>query len=155
MNSLSFSETKKISLASFTLRLILGCVIFAHGAQKMFGWFGGHGYWWTVDAWNKWFGFPSIFIQMIIWFEFLAPILLIVGLFTRFAAGVIGFIMVGAILLVHGRWGFFMNWYGQPKTGEGFEYHILALGMVVGLLILGGGKWTISNYILNRNRNQG
>jgi len=52
--------------------------------------------------------------------------------------------MLGATLFVHGQFGFFMNWAGQPVR-EGFEYHILAIGLAVAIMILGGGKWSIDH----------
>lgn len=135
------------SAAALLLRVLLGIVIFAHGAQKMMGWFGGHGYEWTLKMWGQWFGFPDFLTHLVIWGEFLAPLLLILGIFTRYAAAVIGLIMLGAIYFVHLPWGFFMNWYMEPGTGEGIEYHLLVLGMASAVIFLGGGKLSLSHYL--------
>lgn len=144
--------TRKASAAALVLRLTLGIVFFAHGAQKMFGWFGGHGYEWTLKAWKQWFGFPELLTHLVIWGEFLASLLVLLGLFTRYAAGVIIGIMIGAIYFVHAPWGFFMNWYMEPKVGEGFEYHVLAIGLASSLIFLGDGNYSLAHLYLDKGR---
>ena len=54
------------------------------------------------------------------------------ALLTRVSAAAIAIVMVGAIFAVHVQFGFFMNWFGA-KSGEGFEYHLLAIGLAVAL----------------------
>jgi len=81
--------------------------------------------------------------------EFAGSIALITGFLSRLAAFGIGVNMVVAILLVHGANGFFMNWYGNQK-GEGFEYHLLTLGLAVGVLLAGAGKWSIDSVLSRR-----
>ena len=79
---------------------------------------------------------------------------LIVGCLTRLAAFGIFCDMLGAIALVHWQNGFFMNWLGHQK-GEGFEYHLLALGICVALLIQGGGALSVDRSLaqgMNRHR---
>ncbi len=71
---------------------------------------------------------------------------LILGFVSRFCAFGIGCIMLGAILMVHHANGFFMNWQGNQK-GEGFEYHLLALGLVLAVMLGGGGKWSVDRAI--------
>jgi hypothetical protein len=61
---------------------------------------------------------------------------------TRLAAFGIGCVMLVAIVTVHWPHGFFMNWYGNQK-GEGFEYHLLALGIAVTLTIVSVGAWSL------------
>jgi putative oxidoreductase len=61
----------------------------------------------------------------------------------------IALVMVGAITLVHGRWGFYMNWYSQPR-GEGFEFHLLVLAMVIVLIVRGGGKASLDQWMVRR-----
>ena len=73
--------------------------------------------------------------------EVLGGVLLIAGFGTRYAALALGGVMVVAATQ-HWANGFFMNWTGQQK-GEGVEFHLLTLGMVAALLILGGGKWSV------------
>lgn len=123
------------------LRLVLGIVFFAHGAQKVFGWFGGYGFAATLQFMGG-LGIPKVIAVLAIAAEFGGSILLILGALTRLGAlGVIG-IMLGAIATVHIKFGFFMNWTGQQK-GEGFEYHLLALAIALTLLIRGGGAYSV------------
>ena len=131
------------NLTNLILRVTLGIIIFAHGAQKLFGIWGGHGIEWTVEAWKQWWQIPSILTLSVIFVESFGALLLIFGVLTRVWAFLIGIIMLVAIYLVHFKWGFFMNWYMQPQTGEGFEYHILALSIITVLFIKGGGKWSL------------
>lgn len=129
------------SAAALVLRLALGIVIFPHGAQKLLGWFGGRGFFGTIEGFSQ-MGLPSVLTFLVIMGEFFGSLGLIVGFLTRVAAAGVGLIMLGAMLLVHWQHGFFMNWLGQ-KAGEGFEFHILAVGLAIGLIILGGGKGSV------------
>jgi putative oxidoreductase len=78
--------------------------------------------------------------------EFLGPLGLAVGLLTRVAALGIAAVMLGAILTVHRQHGFFMNWYGNAQ-GEGFEYHVLVIGLAVALVLNGAGVWSLDAVI--------
>ena len=126
------------------LRLTLAVVMFAHGAQKVLGWFGGSGLRGTLDFLRK-SGVPSPVAVLTIMAEFLGPLGLAVGLLTRVAALGIAAVMLGAILTVHRR-RFFMNWYGNQQ-GEGFEYHLLAIGLAVALVLDGPGAWSLDALI--------
>lgn len=122
------------------LRLVLGVVMFPHGAQKMLGWFGGYGFNGTMQFFTQQAHIPALFAFLAILAEFAGSLGLITGLFTRIAAFGIAVNMVVAIALVHGHVGFFMNWAGQYKAGqEGFEYALLAIGVAAYLMIKGGG----------------
>jgi len=127
------------------LRVLLGIVFFAHGAQKMLGWFGGYGYSATMGYFEK-LGMPALLAFLVIFIEFFGSLGLITGLLTRLSALAIGLEMVGAVLTVHLHNGFFMNWAGNQK-GEGFEYHILVFAIVIALLIRGGGSYSIDGAI--------
>jgi putative oxidoreductase len=120
------------------LRLLLGAVMFPHGAQKVLGWWGGHGLSATIGAFTGPMGIPLVFAWLAIAAEFLGSLGLIVGLLTRVASFGIGVNMVVASVM-HFENGFFMNWMGNQK-GEGFEYHILAVAAAGVLMIDGGGK---------------
>ncbi|WP_370089357.1 DoxX family protein [Ekhidna sp.] len=137
----------------FILRIGLAIVILPHGLQKLLGIWGGHGPQWTVDMWQKWWGLPGFVTWLAILCESIGMICLMLGLGTRFIAGSFGLIMLGAIYLVHARFGFFMNWYNQPGRGEGFEFHLLALTLVIALLIKGSGKWSIDLLITQQSKN--
>jgi putative oxidoreductase len=123
------------------LRLTLAVVIFPHGAQKVFGWFGGYGFKNTLQSFTS-SGIPTGFALVAIAAEFLGSLGLAVGFLTRVAAFGIACVMLVAIATVHWPHGFFMNWSGT-QPGEGFEYHLLALGIAIAVMILGGGVWSV------------
>jgi putative oxidoreductase len=58
--------------------------------------------------------------------------------------------MLGAITMVHLPHGFFMNWVGQQQA-EGYEYHLLVIGMAAALLITGGGRWSVDRGVAERS----
>jgi putative oxidoreductase len=125
------------------LRVVLGVVFFAHGAQKMLGWFGGYGFHGTMGFFEH-MGMPAPVALLVICTEFFGGLGLIVGLFTRIAALGIAVEMIGAIFMVHLPNGFFMNWFGNQK-GEGFEYHLLAIAMGAALLLRGAGAFSLDH----------
>jgi putative oxidoreductase len=127
------------------LRLTLAVVMFPHGAQKALGWLGGSGLRGTLDALRK-AGVPSPVGVLVVMAEFLGPLGLAVGLLTRVAALGIAAVMLGGILTVHRQHGFFMNWYGNQQ-GEGFEYHVLAIGLALALVLNGAGVWSLDALI--------
>jgi putative oxidoreductase len=128
-------------LALTTLRLVLGVVFFAHGSQKLFGWFGGFGFQGTMGFFKQ-VGLPAAVGALVICGEFFASLGLITGTLTRIAALGVSAIMIGAIFIVHMPNGFFMNWIGNQK-GEGYEFHLLALAMAATLLLRGGGAFSV------------
>jgi len=132
------------------VRVTLGAIFFAHGAQKVLGWFGGFGFAGTLGFFTEKMGMPKPLAASVILIEFFAPLLLLVGLGTRAAALGIGAIMIGAIATVHASQGFFMNWSGA-QAGEGFEYHLLALGLVAVLLVQGGGFISLDRLLASRS----
>jgi putative oxidoreductase len=134
------------SPATAILRLVLGVVFFAHGAQKMLGWFGGPGFTGTMGFFTGYLHIPAPFAFLAIAAEFFGGLGLILGFFTRVAALGIAANMVVAIAMVHGTFGFFMNWTGTQK-GEGFEYHLMALAITAFLLIRGAGAYSIDRAI--------
>ena len=133
------------TLVPLVLRLALAIVIFPHGAQKALGWFGGHGFAGTMGYFRSQ-GIPMVFGLLAIAAELLGSLGVAVGLLTRVAAFGIACVMLVAILTVHRPYGFFMNWFGNKK-GEGFEFHLLALGIAIALILTGGGRWSIDALI--------
>src|ERR1700737_1496915 len=111
------------------VRLTLGVVFFAHGAQKALGWFGGYGFAETLGAFSK-MGMPVVLGLLVILFEFFCSLALICGVLARVASGAVILLMAGAVAMVHAQFGFYMNWFGQQKGG-GFENHLLGLVLVV------------------------
>jgi putative oxidoreductase len=138
-------------VALTTLRLVLGVVYFAHGAQKMLGWFGGYGLHGTMGFFTH-MGMPAPVAFLVICTEFFGGLGLIVGLLTRIAALGIGVEMIGAIFMVHMANGFFMNWTGTQK-GEGFEYHLLAIAMSAALLLRGAGAFSVDRALSKSSTN--
>jgi len=132
--------------ATAILRLVLGVVFFAHGAQKMLGWFGGFGFSGIMGYFTGPRYLPAPFAFLAIAAEFFGGLGLILGFLTRIAAFGIAVNMLVAIATVHGAFGFFMNWTGAQK-GEGFEYHLLVLAMTAFLMLRGGGTFSIDRAI--------
>lgn len=126
------------SIGPLIARATLGLVMLPHGLQKTLGWFGGPG----LENWVGYassMGIPAPVAVLVALSESVGALLLLSGLIGRFAAlGVIG-VMAGAVAMVHGKVGFFMNW-GGTQQGEGFEYHILAVGLALIVVSLGSGK---------------
>jgi len=134
------------SFATALLRLTLGMVFFAHGAQKMLGWFGGYGFSGTMGFFTAQMHIPAVFAFLAIAAEFFGGIGLILGFLTRIAAFGIGVTMLVAIATVHRAVGFFMNWSGA-QHGEGFEYHLLAIAIAAFLLIRGAGALSLDRVL--------
>ena len=129
------------TIVPLILRLALAVVIFPHGAQKALGCFGGRGFKGQMESFTK-MGIPAGLALLAIAAEFLGPLGLAIGLLTRVAAFGIACVMVVAVFRVHTPHGFFMNWSGQQK-GEGFEFHLLALGLAIALILGGAGVWSV------------
>ena len=132
------------------VRLALGIVFLPHGLQKTLGLFGGGGFSGTMGFFTGQ-GMPAALVFLVILAESAGSLGLILGFLTRIAALGIGCVMVGAIFMVHLPNGFFMNWDGK-QAGEGFEYHLLAIGMALALLLGGGGRASIDRAIAESNR---
>ena len=140
-----FFETHD-SLPQFILRVTLGVVMFPHGAQKLLGWFGGPGFAGMMNMFTQKMGIPAALAFLVIITESLGSVGLIVGFLTRLAAFGIFCIMVVAIAMVHWPNGFFMNWAGN-QPGEGFEYHLLVIGIAIVLMIWGAGRWSVDRVV--------
>lgn len=130
------------------LRLALGIVIFPHGMQKLLGWFGGHGFKGTMGYFTGPAKLPWIVAFLVVLAEAFGSLGLIVGLLTPLAALGIGLTMLGAAWRVHRQHGFFMNWSGQQK-GEGYEFHILAAGIALVLMIYGAGAFSLDGLLFS------
>jgi putative oxidoreductase len=124
------------------VRLVLGVVFFAHGAQKMLGWFGGYGFHGTMGFFTQMLHVPAPLAFLAICAEFFGGLGLIVGLLGRVAAFGILVNMLVAVFTVHIHNGFFANWSGQQK-GEGIEYHLLAIALGLVVMIKGSGALSI------------
>ena len=127
-------------------RVVLGVVFFAHGAQMALGWFGGPGLKNTVRVFREHLRIPAPLAVLAVAAEFLGGLGLIVGLLSRVAALSIAVVMIVALLAVHLKFGFFMNWYGD-KQGHGIEYHVLVLALALAVMIKGGGAFSLDQVL--------
>jgi putative oxidoreductase len=139
-------ETPK-SPALAVIRVALGVVMFAHGAQKALGWFGGPGPSGTIGFFDQALGVPAALTLLVIAAEFLGGLGLIVGALGRIAAAGVIAVMLGAVGLVHIENGFFMNWSGQ-QAGQGVEYHVLVVAMAVAVLLRGSGAFSVDRALI-------
>src|SRR5262245_43699497 len=128
-----------VDVSLLIMRVIVGIIFATHGSQKLFGAFAGLGLAETVRMMG-----PLGYLVTI--GEFFGGLGLIFGFLSRFSAASIILIMLGAIGMVHSQFGFFMNWAGK-QAGEGFEYHLLAIGTLLPILIAGPGRFAISRYL--------
>ena len=128
------------------IRLILGTVFLAHSAQKVLGWFGGAGLKETLRTMHEFVGLPVPLAFVAVMSEFLGGLGLIVGLLSRIAALGICVTMLSAIAMVHWRFGLFLNWFGDRK-GHGFEYHLLAIGLAIAIIVGGSGALSLDRLV--------
>jgi len=146
MNAFLKSLKTDDAWSSLILRIMMGIVMFPHGAQKLLGWFGGFGFSGTMGFFTDKMHIPAFIAFLVIIGESLGALALIAGFLTRFSAASLAIIMFGAIGLAHLPHGFFMNWYGN-QAGEGYEYHLLVIAICTALTLTGGGKWSMDKMI--------
>lgn len=134
-------------LIGLVTRLTLGLIIFPHGAQKLLGIFGGYGFGATMDFFSDRMHLPWIIGFMVIVIEFIGSISLIMGFASRLWSALTIMLFIGIIFTSHLDSGFFMNWFGNQK-GEGYEYHLLVIGLALATFINGSGKYSIDEKIV-------
>jgi len=132
-------DRSAVDWALLVARIVVGVIFTVHGAQKLFGAFGGPG----LSAVVQMMG-PLGYLVTV--GEFFGGLGLIFGFLSRFSAASIILIMLGAIGMVHSQFGFFMNWTGK-QAGEGFEYHLLAIGILLPIAIAGPGRFAIGRHL--------
>ena len=130
------------------VRVALGTVILAHGAQKLLGWFDGFGVQGTIEFFAS-IGLPGWLALLVIASDFFGSLALIAGVLGRFAGLGAFAVMLGAVFTLHAPNGFFMNWGGLPR-GEGFEFHLLAMAMALAVVLKGSGSWSVDRVIARR-----
>jgi putative oxidoreductase len=137
--------------SSLLARLTLGLMLFPHGAQHALGWFGGYGFAGTLGWMTNTLGFPAPLAALAIVVELLAPFALVFGVGSRLAAVGLTGLMLGAIS-THASNGFFMNWFGSLPTGsEGFEYHLLVVGLAGVVFVGGSGAFSIDRLLMSNH----
>jgi putative oxidoreductase len=124
------------------IRLTTGLILFPHGAQKMLGLFGGFGFSGEMDFLTGTVHLSWLIAFLVIIIEFVGSLAFIVGFASRVWAVLTIILMLGIIVSTHLDNGFFMNWFGNQK-GEGFEYHLLVIGLCLAMLYNGSGKLSI------------
>ena len=122
-------------------RLTIGLILFPHGAQKMLGIFGGYGFSGTMGFFTNTMHLPWLIGFLVIIIEFIGSLSLIAGFASRLWSVLVIIEMVGAVITTHVNNGFFMNWTGTQK-GEGYEFHLLIIGLALAILINGSGKFS-------------
>ena len=134
------------SWSHLVVRVALGTVFFAHGAQKTFGWFGGHGLSATIGGFRQ-MNIPPAATALAAFTECFGGLALIVGLLARPAAVGLIAVMLVAIAKVHGRNGFFLNFAMTPGKGHGYEFNLALAAMALSVLIGGAGALSIDRLI--------
>ena len=126
------------------LRIIAGIAIFPYGMQKLLGWFGGVGIKGTLQQLVV-MRVPTLIAWLVIIGQSVGSIALIAGFLGRIAAGGLFVIFTGA-LIVHLPDGWSMNWFGR-KSGEGVEYHVLLLSLLLIVIVKGSGAVSIDLWL--------
>ena len=132
------------------LRVILGLVIFPHGAQKLLGWFGGCGFMGTMNFFTEIAGLPWIIGVLVVVVEFFGAIALVAGIGTRIIAAFYIIITLGTMFSSHVQHGFFINWYGN-QAGEGVNFFLLWMASAAALLLDGAAKYSLDKLIMKQH----
>jgi len=130
--------------ADLILRIALGAVFFAHGAQKLLGWFGGYGWTGTVGFLNQALGIPTTLAGLAILTEFFGGIAIILGLLTRPAALGLAVTMLFAAFKVHLANGFFLDLKGPA---DGVEYVLVLFLLSLYFVVKGAGRISVDKVI--------
>ena len=129
------------------LRLCVGAIFVAHGAQKLFGVWGGPGLdGTTAMVASLGFPYPYPLAILLTLSEFCGGVLLLLGWLTTWATVPLLASMAVAIWKVHGANGFFINWANTPGQGHGYEYNLMLIGALLCLLLGGGGALSIDDW---------
>ncbi len=137
--------TDSTNTIALITRVALGVVIFAHGAQKLFGWFGGYGFDDTMGFLTGTIGLPYLIAMLVILIEFFGALFLITGFATRIAAFAVIVNFIGVVSTSHLN--FFMNWSSEANKGEGYEYFIFLFALAIVSLVAGGGSASVDALI--------
>ena len=138
--------TSKPSWSTLVLRIPVGLIFMAHGAQKLFAWFGGYGLEGT-GQWMETIGLAPGYLMALMAgsAEFFGGLFIIIGLLTRPTALVLAITMVVAILTVHIENGLFMS-------NNGYEFGLSLIIISLALMLQGAGRLSLDNIITNRTK---
>ncbi len=142
----TFFEEKLSHWSLIPLRLAIGIIFIAHGAQKLFGVWGGLGFSGTIETFSAELGIPAALTVLAMVTEFFGGIALIIGLLTRLASLGLSIVILTAIFTVHLPNGFFLSWYLKPGVGHGVEMHLALLGGALVLFFAGAGRLSIDKW---------
>lgn len=139
-NFLNKSLSSDAGIGALVLRIPVGVVLAGHGAQKLFGWFGGYG----LEGTGQWLasiGFEPGYLMALLagGAEFFAGIALVLGLLTRPAAMVAAFTLVMAMTVHLGN--------GMFLSNNGYEFALSLLAATTALVFLGGGAASVDSRI--------
>jgi putative oxidoreductase len=134
------------SWSHLVVRLALGVVFCAHGSQKLFGWFDGPGLSATIGGFKQ-MNIPPAAALLAACIECFGGLALVAGFLARPAAVSLIVIMLVAIAKVHGKNGFFLNFYMTPGRGHGYEFNLALTAMALSILIGGAGALSIDRLI--------
>jgi putative oxidoreductase len=132
------------------VRVVLGVIFFAHGAQKVFGWFGGHGLPGTIGYFQQALRIPPALTVVAALIECFGGLAVLVGFLARPAALGLIIDMLVAIAKVHAPHGFFLNWSLQQGKGHGYEMNLALIGMALAVLLGGAGAVSIDRLLMPR-----
>lgn len=136
------------SWSHLVVRLGLGVIFFAHGAQKVLGWFGGSGLKGTVGYFKQALGVPAAAAGLAAFIEFVGGLSMLVGFLVRPAALGLVVVMLVAIAKVHAQHGLFINFSNTPGKGHGYEFNLVLIVMALSILIGGAGLLSIDRLIV-------
>ncbi|MFC1234100.1 DoxX family protein [Vibrio sp. F74] len=136
--------SSKAGYGALALRIPVGIIFMAHGAQKLFGWFGGYG----LEGTGQWMASIGFGAGVLMAFlagsaEFFGGLFLLLGLLTRPAAAALAFTMVVAISAVHLENGLFLS-------NNGYEFGLALLAASVSLAFSGAGKVALDTSIAKK-----
>jgi putative oxidoreductase len=138
------------SISHAVLRVALGAIMLPHGAQHLFGLFGGYGFSATVNWMSGTLGIPVPLAIAGIGLEFFGSLALLAGIAGR-VTGIALAVFMATAASTHLQNGFFMNWFGTlPAGAEGFEYHLLAIAMALAIGINGSGAYSVDRLLTLR-----
>ena len=135
------------SKSLFIVRVVLGVIFFAHGAQKVFGWFGGPGLRGVIGYFKQSLGIPAPLTVLAAFVEFLGGLAMVFGILVRPSAVGLILVMLVAIAKMHWPNGFFINWGLQPGKGHGYEMNLALIAMALAVLVGGAGILSIDRLI--------